>query len=581
MILIICAWIYYFLLSLSLGAGLLKILGRISGCSLNAQFSVIYKFWFGFVFLIGILQVISLFLPLSNIAFIIVSLLALLIFLLNFKSASSGLALIYRQCLTLKGFISFGVIMFLLLVVSYSANKDITHPDTFLYHFNAVKWAKDYPVVPGLVNLHNRLGFNSSFFLFAAFTEVGLYENHSAHIALSFLMVACLVHWFLVIANPRELMAKRIFCMMTVVFLLYHIFYRMDIASLSTDYPTAVLTLVFCLILLDRIDHKILLLLPVSAAIFSFKLSGMLAVGLSVTMLAGYLFLAKYGYKDLPAKKAHMRTLIASFALLCFIICGFVIRNVVISGWLLYPFPIGNLHLPWSVSRPYVLDMIDVINSYPKLPEGASAELIRDHNFYFWFVPWFNNFKQSTESLLLTCSVLLLFWSVFQVSSVGRFIYARLNVFLLILFAVASIFFWFFSAPGLRFGSIYFYILFAGAVVLLYEGSAYKHLLKVFIFMVFIYQVAREIPGFYTVAGARLFVFPYTKPEKLNRVVASPRGENPPLYIYMPAEGNKCGNSPLPCTPYAGGLLHSHQLIRQRVPGDISKGFLPPIHQTK
>jgi hypothetical protein len=581
MILIICAWIYYFLLSVSLGLGLLKFLSRISGTSLHTHFSIFYKFWFGFVFLIGLLQLISLFLPLSNIAFIIVSLLGLLMALTNFKSAFSGMALIYRQLFTWKGFISFAVILLILLIVAYSANKYVTHPDTFLYHFNAVKWARDYPVVPGLVNLHNRLGFNSSFFLFAAFTEVGAYAGQSSHVALSFLMVTCLIHWFLVIANARELMAKRIFCMMTLVFLLYHSFYRMDVASLSTDYPTAVLTLVFCLILLDRIDHKILLLLPLSAAIFSFKLSGMLTVGLSLAMLAAYVFLAKRGYRELLTKKAEMRMLTASFSLLCFIVCGFVVRNIVISGWLLYPFPVGNLHLPWSVSKPYVLDMINVINSYPKLPDGASAEIIRDNGFFYWFVPWYNNFKQSTEAILLTCSVLLLFWSLFQVSSCARFIYTRLNIFVLILFAVANLFFWFSSAPGLRFGSIYFYILFAASVVLLFEGSAYKHVLKPFIFMVFIYQVAREIPGFYMADRPLLFSFPYTTPAKLKRVVGSPAGENPPLYIYMPAEDNKCGDSPLPCTPYAGGLLHNHQLIRQRVPGDLSKGFLPPINQNK
>src|SRR5689334_7009063 len=113
MILIICAWIYYFLLSLSLGAGLLKILGRICGSPLTAQFDMFYKFWFGFVFLIGLLQVISLFLPLSNISFIIVSALALLMVLFNFKSALSSLTLMYQRCFTLRGVIVFVTLVFI------------------------------------------------------------------------------------------------------------------------------------------------------------------------------------------------------------------------------------------------------------------------------------------------------------------------------------------------------------------------------------------------------------------------------------------------------------------------------------
>lgn len=580
MILIICAWIYCFLLSLSLGAGLLKIIGRLSGNSLNAGFGIFYRFWFGFVMLIGLLQIISLFLPLGNIAFISVSLLGILFVLLNFRRSISHARRAYQQMFTRKGLFYFLGVVFILVVVSYSANKEVTHPDTFLYHFNAVKWAKDYPVVPGLVNLHNRLGFNSSFFLFAAFTEVGVYEGHSSNVALSFLMVICLLQWFFIVCNPRELMAKRIFCMMTLPFLLAHIFYRMDIASLSTDYPTAALTLVFCLILLDRVDNRILLLLPMSAVIFSFKLSGMLAVTAALILFAGYIFLAKYRRTNSQVVAVKMRLLLISFGLLCFIIAGFVVRNIIISGWLLYPFPVGNLHLPWSVSKPYVQDMIDVISSYPKLPE-ASAQTVKNRNFFYWFVPWFNKFKQSSEFFMFACAILVLVWSSFQLSSIGKFIYARLNLLALLIFAAASILFWFSSAPDVRFGSTYFYVLFASSIIFLFEGSTNKNIMKIFIYVIFIYQMALNLPAFYMATEPHLFTFPYTQPRKLNRVVASPAGENPPLYIYMPAQDNKCGDSPIPCTPYAGGLLHLHQRIRQRVPGDLSKGFLPPIQQPK
>lgn len=576
MIFIICAWIYCFLLSLSIGSGLLKLISKRSGKPLSAQFDVFYRFWFGFVVLIGILQAISLFLPINNAAFIIVSLLGLISAVLNVKGVQGYACGFWSRVTTLKGFVSLLIIVTILLLVSYMANKSVTHTDTFLYHFNAVKWAREYPVVPGLVNLHNRLGFNSSFFLFAAFTEVGIYENYSAHVALSFLMAACLIHWFVVISDRSQLMSKRIFCLLTVLFLVAHTVYRMDIASLSTDYPMAVLTLVFCLVVLDKIDGKVLLLLPIAAAVFTFKLSGMLAVAAGLAVLAGCLFRLRYDNRSPVIRRQEKRTLSMSFILLCFVVSGFVIRNVIISGWLLYPFPVGNVHLPWSVSKPYVMDMIDVISSYPKIPGGASAETIRNNSFLFWFIPWSEKFKQSYEAFELACALLILLWSLYQRASFGKFVYGRLNIVLVLAFAATSILFWFYSAPDIRFGSIYFYILFAASVALLYEGSAYKNVIKVFAFVIFIYQIAGQVPAYYFDGRPSLFTFPYLKPFKLNRVVASPPGEDPPLYIYMPAEGNQCGNSPIPCTPYAGGLLHVHQAIRQRVPGDLSKGFLPP-----
>ena len=49
--------------------------------------------------------------------------------------------------------------------------------DTGLYGLPAVRWAQTYPVVPGLVNLHGRLGFNSSAFLFVAALSQGFWKN--------------------------------------------------------------------------------------------------------------------------------------------------------------------------------------------------------------------------------------------------------------------------------------------------------------------------------------------------------------------------------------------------------------------
>jgi hypothetical protein len=338
----------------------------------------------------------------------------------------------------------------------------------------------------------------------------------------------------------------------------------------------AVMMLVFCVVLIDRISHKHILLLPLSAAIFSFKLSGMLTIAFAVIVWLGYLFMLKQANKEKTATATDRKMLGISLVLLCFVAGGFVIRNIFISGWLVYPFPIGNLHLPWSVPRPYVLDMIAWIKSYPKLPGGASPAVISGGQFMSWFPQWFTQFRLSFEYDLLCVSVVVLFWAAFQVRSFGRFIYARPAMCMLLLFSAASIAFWFASAPDVRFGSVYFFMFFAAAIVLLFEGSPYKKILKVLIYVAFIYPLMdNNTPGFYTQTGPKLFTFAYTAPRKLVKVVASPPDEKPALYIYMPVDHRACGNSPIPCSPYAGGYLNHHRLIRQRVPGDLSRGFLP------
>ena len=579
MLLIICAWFYCFFLILSIGAGVLKLIARFTGLPSQFAFGVFYKFWFGFALLIGILQVLSLFLPLNIIAFIIISAIGFLFAALNFKSVLYTFRMVYHRIFTVKGLVALAGIVMLLLLVSYSANKEVTHTDTLLYHFNAVKWAKEYSVVPGLVNLHGRLGFNSSFFLFAAFTEVGVYADHSAHVALSFLMVVCLIHWSFIIANRKELMPKRIFCMVTFPFLVIHMAARIDIASLSSDYPMAILTLVFCSVLLDRLKYNILLLLPLAAAVFTIKLTGMIVIAISMLLLIVYLLVIRHENKAAIEVKTEKRSLAIALALFTFIVAGFVVRNAIVSGWLIYPFPVGNLHLPWSVPKDYVTDMMDWIKSFPKIPGGASPTTIKEHTFFYWFTQWFPRFRLTMEFNMFVGSVVILVWSLIQVPSFGKFIYPRLNLLVVLLFFAASIVFWFMSAPDIRFGSIYFFMFLGSSVALLYEVSKNKNVLRILISAVLVYEIVVQIPSYDLNVDPNLFTFAYTKPLKLQRVIASPPDENPPLYIYMPLQGNQCGNSPLPCTPYAGGLLHKHQFLKQRVPGDISKGFLPIVAQ--
>ncbi len=574
MILILCAWIFHFFLSVSLGYGLLWVISKVTRQPVY-PISIFYQFWVGFIVLIGLLQIVSLFVPVNKYVFAGTSILALTVAAFNAKLIMQRVGELFNELFTTRGVVLAVISGILLLVIAYSANREVLHSDTFIYHYNAVKWAREYPAVPGLANLHSRLGFNSSFFLFAAFTEMGMYYNHSAHIAVSFMMAVCSMQWLFVIASTRETITKRIFCMMTFLFLLLHIISQIDITSLSTDYPMAVVCLVFCLVLLDKTPYKNLLLLSLAAVAFSFKLSGMLTIAFALLV---FVFAIAGVYRsDEPAiaRAGWYRSFIASFVFFSLLVAGFVARNIVVSGWLVYPFPIGNLHLPWSVPEPYVLDLMAWIKSYPKIPGGVSPAVINEHGFLFWFTQWFPAFKLQVEADLLFGSLFILAWSALQVKKFGRFLLGHTNEVILTLFAFASIAFWFTSAPELRFGSIYFFLFFAASVVLFYQGSRYKPILKILIGVLFIGQIIYRMPSYVFHAKPKLFTFEYTRQPKLRQVVGSPTGETPELMLYMPAEGDACGNSPLPCTPYAGGYLHNHRLIKQRVPGDISKGFLP------
>ena len=61
-----------------------------------------------------------------------------------------------------------------ILFIALIAARKITEYDTGLYHAQSILWLKQFPVVPGLGNLHGRLAFNPMFFPISALFTIDL-----------------------------------------------------------------------------------------------------------------------------------------------------------------------------------------------------------------------------------------------------------------------------------------------------------------------------------------------------------------------------------------------------------------------
>ena len=110
------------------------------------------------------------------------------------------------------------LVVMLLVTAAWLSNHTVMQPyvrDSGLYHLTAIRWCAEYPVVPGLGNLHGRLAFNNSFFLYAAMLDVGPFIGKSHQLASGLLMlfaVTGFLHHFLsVISNRGKVSSKRLF----------------------------------------------------------------------------------------------------------------------------------------------------------------------------------------------------------------------------------------------------------------------------------------------------------------------------------------------------------------------------------
>jgi hypothetical protein len=146
-------------------------------------------FWVGFAITVGVLQIWHFFLPITGYALLIVTF--------------GGAAGLWWNRTSILEFartksrrqIGLGAASALLIAV-WAANHSAGPPtarDSAIYHISAVRWNTNFPVVPGLANLHGRLGFNSSVTLYDALLEWGPWCGCSNHVANGLLLFVFLL----------------------------------------------------------------------------------------------------------------------------------------------------------------------------------------------------------------------------------------------------------------------------------------------------------------------------------------------------------------------------------------------------
>lgn len=223
--------------------------------------------------------------------------------------------------------------------------RDPGQYDTGLYHAQAIRWIEEYRVVPGLGNLHMRLAYNSAFMSLQALFSLGWLVGQSLHTLNGFFCLAALCYSF----STMRLWGQescRVSDFLKCVMVIFVVQKRHDISSSGTDI-LAMLLILYIFIKWSEYRERgleygvlygCLCLLSVYAV--TVKLSAASAVVLAVYPL--YLFI----------KKRNVRATIAHVAAGVVILLPFLIRNVIISGYLVYPY--GGLDLfdfDWKMDK--------------------------------------------------------------------------------------------------------------------------------------------------------------------------------------------------------------------------------------
>lgn len=350
---------------------------------------------------------------------------------------------------------------FLVLLFSYGSSRGYMHYDTGLYHAQAIRWIEEYGVVPGLANLHSRFGYNSAAFaLCALFGGAGL-TPYPMHCVPGFFALLCAVKCTALIGLPQR---KRVrlsdFLYIGCIFYLVAVF--RELVAPASDY-FAMLILFFVLMtwteLLEEGEKEIL-----PYGLLSLYLVYAATVKLSTAVL---LVLALYpGVLLIRQKK--WKTIAGYFGLGIGIAFPYLARNVILSGWLFYPFTFFDFFpVDWKISKGYADSDAFEIQVYAKEIFDVYQ---KDMPFSEWFPNWLLA-QEGIDRLLVAAgwfsvpvgAVLVAVNGIrlWRASGTRNLSMAGMGIpgfVLLEVSALLGFFFWQFGAPLVRYG--YFYVLF-------------------------------------------------------------------------------------------------------------------------
>ncbi len=350
-----------------------------------------------------------------------------------------------------------------------SALRGPNNFDSGLYHFGSIRWLNEYPIIPGLGNLHMRFAFNQSYFNFLALANIYPLWNQGYVAGGFFLLLltaatlietACLEKksWKWVcgavlfvylaslttsISNPTPDTAIVLFQIAIFLFLiraLSSIGYCKIPSPLGPPPPR----------LLshergDKLLKDLILVLCLSGTIVTIKLS-------SIAFAAGSGAIALFYFcRYAEIKKKFLLKLLVFLTVFQLL---HTLRGVLLSGAPFFPSPFAAIwSFDWAVFHGVANYESKLIYSWARAPGELHPDRVLDN--WAWLEPWFNRLPTYFKTSVCLATGLA-FWAIMCIQNEARKNLVHLRPPTTVFFPIfLSFVFWFLTAPDPRFlGSV-------------------------------------------------------------------------------------------------------------------------------
>lgn len=315
--------------------------------------------------------------------------------------------------------------------------------DTGLYHAQAIHWIEDYGYVKGLGNLHNRFAYNSSFLCLQALYSWVFINGQSLHGMNAYIGIVMAGYALLSFQGGKAKGTNHVADMLNIALLLYICNSLGEMESPGTDF----FAMCLMLYLLARwfrcqcIEEKYVLCILAAFGV-TLKLS-ITPIVLLAAVPAIYLI------KEKRWKETAVCLGTGFLAVL-----PFLVRNVMISGYLVYPYTVIDIFsVDWKMSEYAVNRDRNEIMAWGR---GLRDVNKIDYPLWDWFPIWFQDLTGAQRALVLLNMLLIVVMICFVVREIRK---KRFEMAYICCVAMLGLVMWFFSAPLIRYGRAYLYIL--------------------------------------------------------------------------------------------------------------------------
>ncbi len=452
MVVVLLSYVYIFLMCLIAGVTIRKALSRFIPVPNEERIGITGIVTTGFVTLTVYAECFSIFYKVGAVCHVVM-LVALAIGAYKCRDKISALLINVRKRFRSKE----GVVCLIIVLISaFYASRGVFHRDTGIYHAQAIRIIEEYGVIKGIGNFQLHFAYNSSYLALCALFTLSFILPFALHTMTGFIMAlftcyaACgLMKWTSRASHTAD--------MARLAIIIYGITVLEYLQSPATDYGAMYMVLyIMCAWITQAAEKKddaddipvYGYLAALSIFTVSMKLS---AAALVVLAVLPFILLVK--------KKMIKETVL-------FIVIGFLsflpylVRNVIISGWLLYPAEAIDLfNVVWKVPAEYMKYDADQIKVWGReLQESFTVEDGIKVGISEWLPIWWEK-KRFFEKLLL----------VFQVAGAGAAILnliirkvrkkIRADVAMFYIAVFINIALWFFTAPFIRYGLAFLMLL--------------------------------------------------------------------------------------------------------------------------